>query len=289
MNSLPLISIGVPIYNAEKTIAKTLSSLIAQDYPNIQILISDNCSTDNSLAICEQYQKLSDRIRIVYQSENIGPIRNFEYVLKHSDGIFFMWCAGDDYLSPSSVRENFDLLNSSSTAVGCSSINSFEGQSSRKYGHELNGDLASRIEKFFRYKREIHGNFYCLFRRSLLLDCGWLSKSFIGWDWAVVFFLILKGDLIRSHNSEVVFGVNGMSRKSTNLNSVLGISDFWFFLPYLTFSIHIWGMLRSTRSLRIKLLVIPKLVFLNLSATKGRLIARYLGSVHQSMKRILSF
>lgn len=276
MDEFPLISIGVPLYNAEATISNTLNSLIVQDYPNIEILISNNASTDNSLSICEEFAQLSDRISIISQPENIGPIRNFEYVLKESMGVYFIWCASDDYLSPNAISENFELLVTNSTAVGCSSIHAFEGQVNRKIGHELKGNLSSRVKLFFTLRRELHGNFYCLFERRLLLGCPFLSKSFIGWDWAIVFYLILKGDLIRSKYSEALFGMNGMSRRSKDLNSVLGISSFWFFFPYLTFSFFILKLMEDIPSLRLKIFIFLKLLTLNIFATIGRLKGKIL-------------
>ena len=273
MDSFPLISVGVPIFNAEKTIARTLSSLLNQDYPNLEILISDNGSTDESMEICKSFERHTDRIRIISQFKNIGPIRNFEYVFKHAQGDYFMWCAGDDSLSPTSISENFQGLQANPKAVGCSSMNSFEGNQERKFRHELVGDLESRIRLFFRYRRELHGNFYCLFKRESLLGCSSLAKSFIGWDWAVIFFLTLRGELIRSGTSEAIFGENGVSRGAKRkLYKVLGLSWSQTFIPYLIFSYHVFSMSKVVASPRIKYLIFIQLLRLNLAVFKGRLL-----------------
>jgi len=273
MDSFPLISVGVPIFNAEKTIARTLSSLLNQDYPNLEILVSDNGSTDGSMKICKSFESSCDRIRIVSQFENIGPIRNFEYVFEHARGDYFMWCAGDDSLSPTSISENFEVLQANPKAVGCSSVNSFEGSQERKYRHELVGDLESRIILFFRHRRELHGNFYCLFKRETLFGCPSLSKSFIGWDWAVIFFLTLRGELIRSGTSEAIFGENGVSRGTKRkLYKVLGLSWIQTFIPYLIFSYHVFSMSKVVVSPRIKYLIFVQLLKLNFTVVKGRLM-----------------
>ena len=275
MGSFPLITVGVPIFNAEKTIARTLSSLLNQDYPNLEILISDNGSTDESMKICKSFESFSDRIRVVSQSKNIGPIRNFDYVLEHARGDYFMWCAGDDALSPTSISENFEVLQANPRAVGCSSVNSFEGSQKRKYKHEIVGDLETRINLFFYHRRELHGNFYCLFKRETLLGCPSLSKSFIGWDWAVIFFLTLQGELIRSDTSEAIFGENGVSRGTKRkLYKVLGLSWIQTFIPYLNFSYHIFSMSKVVESPRIRHLILIQLLKLNLAVVKGRLIGR---------------
>ena len=51
----PLVSIGVPVFNGEKTLAWALDSLLGQDYANLEIIISDNASTDTTAEICEKY------------------------------------------------------------------------------------------------------------------------------------------------------------------------------------------------------------------------------------------
>ena len=56
MNDNPLVTICIPAYNVEKTIRKTLESILVQDYPNIEILVSDNRSTDNTAAIVHNYE-----------------------------------------------------------------------------------------------------------------------------------------------------------------------------------------------------------------------------------------
>ena len=63
MTQNPLISIIVPVYNAEKYIEKCLNSLLAQTYPNIEILCTNDCSTDNSASIIQEMQKKDSRIK----------------------------------------------------------------------------------------------------------------------------------------------------------------------------------------------------------------------------------
>ena len=59
----PLVSIGVPIFNGEKELAVALDSLIAQDYTNLEIIISDNASTDNTESICRIYEQKHNSIK----------------------------------------------------------------------------------------------------------------------------------------------------------------------------------------------------------------------------------
>ena len=106
----PLVSIGLPIYNEARFLDATLASLRAQDHPNIEILISDNASTDRTVEICEQHVAEDPRIRIRRQSTNIGATPNFEQALEMANGTYFMWAAGHDLWTPNFVSECVALL-----------------------------------------------------------------------------------------------------------------------------------------------------------------------------------
>src|SRR5450756_379047 len=66
-----LVSIGMPVYNGEETIAVALDSLLAQTYRNFELHISDNCSTDNTGEICERYLGLDPRISYTRNERNV--------------------------------------------------------------------------------------------------------------------------------------------------------------------------------------------------------------------------
>lgn len=94
----PIISIGIPVYNGEKTIGRTLESLIEQTYANFEVFISDNCSTDFTEEICKDYVCRDSRFNFHKQIRNFGPEFNFKYVLDSSRGQYFLWLAADDYI-----------------------------------------------------------------------------------------------------------------------------------------------------------------------------------------------
>ena len=99
----PLVSIGMPAYNGAQYIRKALDSLLAQDFENFELIISDNASTDATLNICREYAKKDQRIRVCVQSRNIGPIANFRAVSEMAQGKYFMWAAVDDCWRPEFV------------------------------------------------------------------------------------------------------------------------------------------------------------------------------------------
>lgn len=108
--SSPLVTIGVPVYNGAKYLQKALDALLAQDYSNFEVVISDNASTDGSLAMLEQYAARDSRVHLEVQSSNIGAIGNFTNVLRRARGEYFMWAAVDDFWYPAFVRSAVEQL-----------------------------------------------------------------------------------------------------------------------------------------------------------------------------------
>jgi glycosyltransferase involved in cell wall biosynthesis len=101
--SAPLVTIGLPVFNGEAMIKRALGSLIDQNYPNLEIIISDNASTDATLKICRRVLRNRPNVRIIEQPINRGPHANFEAVLREAHGEFFMWAADDDVWRPTFV------------------------------------------------------------------------------------------------------------------------------------------------------------------------------------------
>ena len=97
-NKIPLVSIGIPVYNGEEFLRQTLDSLLSQSYKNLELIISDNTSVDGTRKICEEYiaKEKDKRIRYIRQKENLGGPNNFEFVLKEARGKYFMWASDDD-------------------------------------------------------------------------------------------------------------------------------------------------------------------------------------------------
>lgn len=93
---VPLVSIGLPIYNGERYLEESLRALLEQTMIDFEVVISDNASTDGTERICRKYQLLDKRIRYYRQDKNMGPGRNFMFVLREAHGRYFMWAAADD-------------------------------------------------------------------------------------------------------------------------------------------------------------------------------------------------
>ncbi len=115
----PFVSIGVPVFNGEKGLARALDSLLGQDYPNLEIIISDNGSTDSTPEICRKYTQNDSRITYCRSEENLGLTWNFNRVFELSAGKYFMWAAHDDQRELSFVSACVEKMEQCPDAMLC--------------------------------------------------------------------------------------------------------------------------------------------------------------------------
>lgn len=115
---LPLVTIGVPTYNrANKYLREALESALAQTYPNLEIVVSDNGSTDNTESVVHSYA--DPRIRYYRQQPPVIPNDNFNFCLRQANGVYFLMLHDDDKIDPDFIEtcmraanysENFGII-----------------------------------------------------------------------------------------------------------------------------------------------------------------------------------
>jgi len=173
------VSIGMPVYNGASYIRRALDSLLAQSFGDFELIISDNASTDDTQTICEKYERADSRVRYIQQERNLGPIRNFDFVLNQSEGEYFMWAAHDDLWEPRFLEvliREFQKLPEGVVAIGCEAQYMVgmekkpffaEGKAFYRPLFELEIDRVSHMLK------HAYGNlFYSLYRRQALFLNG---------------------------------------------------------------------------------------------------------------------
>jgi glycosyltransferase involved in cell wall biosynthesis len=94
--NLPLVTLGVPVRNGAGMLPRALDSIVMQDHPNIEVVISDNASTDATSEIARDYAARYPFVRVLRQETPLTAIENFMLVLGEARGEFFAWCAHDD-------------------------------------------------------------------------------------------------------------------------------------------------------------------------------------------------
>jgi len=117
--NLPYVSIGLPVHNGERFLTETLDSLLAQTFEDLELIISDNASTDRTQEICKDYAAKDRRIRYYRNDQNLGAVRNYNRVFELSTGKYFKWAAHDDLCAPVLIKRCVEVLDSEFSAVIC--------------------------------------------------------------------------------------------------------------------------------------------------------------------------
>ncbi|WP_119462696.1 glycosyltransferase family 2 protein [Rhodospirillaceae bacterium SYSU D60014] len=115
------LTLGLPVFNGSPFLARTIESLLDQTFRDFSILISDNCSRDETKDICERYARLDRRIAYIRQDRNIGAIPNYNFIFTASEGRYFKWAAADDICHPDYLMECVGALDSDPGMALCHS------------------------------------------------------------------------------------------------------------------------------------------------------------------------
>ena len=114
---VPKVSIGIPVFNGENYLVDALESALAQTYTDLEVVISDNASTDSTRQICQQYLTRDPRIRYFSNEKNHGASYNFNRAFQLARGEYFKWLAHDDIMDPEFIEKCVDALDSNEDAV----------------------------------------------------------------------------------------------------------------------------------------------------------------------------
>jgi len=107
---VPRVSLGLPVYNAERFLRACIDSILAQTIRDFELVVCDNASTDATVGIVEEYMQRDPRITLHRASENRGAAANFNWTFQMSRGEFFKWCAADDVLRPDYIERCLSAL-----------------------------------------------------------------------------------------------------------------------------------------------------------------------------------
>jgi len=97
----PKVTIGIPTYNRVCFLEQALESAMVQSYPNIEIVVSDNASTDSTRKLLTEY---SGKVTVIHQQQNIGMTKNWDVCLCAATGEYFLLLSDDDYLDADAIQ-----------------------------------------------------------------------------------------------------------------------------------------------------------------------------------------
>lgn len=197
---MPRVSIGMPVYNGAHYLRKALDALLAQDFRDFEILISDNASTDETPQICSEYRKKDQRIRYYRHETNFVAVKNFNWVFQQCSGEYFMWAAYDDLWAETFLSRCVELMDQKPKAVLCTTHVHRIDELGRKtdapdYGFEtLDLNVCQRVRYLIRYSASCTA-MYGLFRREALLKTHLFRQTWYP-DFCFLFELSLFGGTV---------------------------------------------------------------------------------------------
>jgi glycosyltransferase involved in cell wall biosynthesis len=132
----PKISIIVPIYNQAAFIRETVDSVLGQDYPNLELVLSDDGSTDGTSEILSEYAaREPERVKVVTSEHNTGIAGAFNRALQAHSGDYIAWLGGDDVMLPGKLSRQIAALQARPDAIGCChDAEVFDSASGKPYG-----------------------------------------------------------------------------------------------------------------------------------------------------------
>lgn len=105
MSEVPLVSVCIPTYNGTKYLRPCLDSVAAQTLHDLEILVIDDCSTDNTASIAEEYAEHDSRFRIVVNNKNLGLVGNWNKCIRLARGEWLKFAFQDDLLTPDCLEQ----------------------------------------------------------------------------------------------------------------------------------------------------------------------------------------
>ena len=111
------ILVFVPTYNSEKYLRQCLDSVLQQTFQDWQCVISDDASTDKSVEIAREYEKLDSRFKVLTHEKNVGAANNWNRAKENNNSFATKILCADDYLFKDALKEQLDILQRNQTAI----------------------------------------------------------------------------------------------------------------------------------------------------------------------------
>jgi len=191
-----LVSVCVPTYNRIEKLQIAIKKIQEQTYTNLEIIISDNCSNDNTESICKELQKEDKRIKYFRHHINQGPTKNFEFARKQVTGKYFLWHGDDDYLDKEYIRACVSELEKDSSYILVSGFATYKNSEKNEITHygniiQINSNIP--ILRVIKYLWNVQDNsIFCgAYRTGELTEC--CMPNVLAGDWIWMSQVLFKG------------------------------------------------------------------------------------------------
>ena len=164
------IDILLATYNGEKYLEAQLDSILNQTYSNFRLLISDDCSSDNTQKILKEYEKKDNRIQLFFQEKNLGVMKNFEFLLENVKNDYYMFSDQDDIWKKEKIEKSLKKLLETNSDLVYTDLEVVDENLNVTYPSywKLKG-IYNKIKKY--------NNFESLYLNNFVTGCTMISKS----------------------------------------------------------------------------------------------------------------
>ena len=208
-----LVTIGIPTYNREALLRRALASALAQHYPALEVLVSDNCSNDGTEALCREVAVADPRVRYIRQKVNVGATANFNAVLSEARGEYFMWLSDDDVIAPDYVSECVVVLEAEpdvDLVGGKALLVSEDGRVEQDVSIDLGADRPSaRVLGY--YRRAGRNSLVFGVGRTTALRAQPPLANVIGGDWLLLAGMAYRGRIRTAETAALTRSLDGTS------------------------------------------------------------------------------
>ncbi len=192
---MPKITIGIPLFNNERTIKRCLLSIFAQSLQDFQIIISNDLSTDRSVLIVEELIKGRADCHLITPEAKLY-YNNFPFLIHQATTEYFVWLAGDDYWEPDFLQQCLQVLEKNTTLIAavpkCRHLYEDGTVSIADDTFSLKGHFEAKLQTFF--EKGLNNNrMYGLFRTQAVKDC-YPTKIMHAQDFVFTIKTLLLGD-----------------------------------------------------------------------------------------------
>lgn len=242
-----LVTIGIPTYDRAVLLRRALASALAQDYPHLEVIVSDNASKDGTPIVCAEAAQQDPRVRCLRQASNRGATVNFEAALLAARGEYFMWLADDDRIDADYVSQCVAALRADpALQLVAGRAVYVDGQTTRLEGEVLDvldGEPEERVLSYYRTARH-NGIFYGLSRTEALSQVLPVRRTF-GCDWMVVASQAYRGGLATLPTTTIRRDLGGLSFETGTVRA-MGLGPLRARAPFASMALSVaWDILRS--------------------------------------------
>jgi glycosyltransferase involved in cell wall biosynthesis len=156
----PLVSVCIPTYCGEKYFRECIESVLGQTFSDFEVLVVDDCSTDYTLDIANQYAKQDSRIRVSKNEKNLGLVGNWNRCLELARGTWIKYLFQDDVLAPTCIERMVDVSKSGKELIVCRRDFWFEDDNAAQKIQQKYNANAQRIDDLFAQLLDIPATTY---------------------------------------------------------------------------------------------------------------------------------